>query len=100
MATFIVINTNDNGDGSLRNAIELAEGLAGEDTILFDSSLSGETIELTSGVLEISNQEVNIGSVDSDITIDANGSNEIFLVKSSASISGSGLFHLKKALRV
>lgn len=49
-STFTVVNTNDSGAGSLRQAVADARldtpGIV--DTITFDSSLSGQTIHLTS----------------------------------------------------
>lgn len=48
--TITVINTNDSGNGSLRQAIANAND---GDTIEFDSSLNGQTITLTSGELPI-----------------------------------------------
>ena len=60
-ATITVINTNDSGPGSLRQA--LADANDG-DTINFDPALNGQTINLTSG-------ELVIGK---DITIDGPGS--------------------------
>ena len=51
-APFTVSNLNDAGPGSLRQAIEDANGLAGADTIGFQAGLTG-TITLTTGQLEI-----------------------------------------------
>jgi hypothetical protein len=48
--TITVINTNDSGTGSLRQAIANASN---GDTIEFDSALNGQTITLTSGELAI-----------------------------------------------
>lgn len=45
--THVVTNTNDAGAGSLREAIETA---ASDDLITFDPSLSGATIDITSGL--------------------------------------------------
>ena len=53
MTLFTVTNTNDSGAGSLRQAIEDANALSGQDEIIFEDSLSGETITLASGQLEI-----------------------------------------------
>ena len=44
-ATLTVINTNDSGPGSLRQALADAQD---DDTIGFDPSLNGQTITLTS----------------------------------------------------
>ena len=49
--TLTVLNNLDHGAGSLRDAIKQADG---GDTIVFDSSLNGQTITLTSGALAIS----------------------------------------------
>ena len=48
--TITVVNTNDSGAGSLRQAIANANN---GDTIDFDSALKGQTITLTSGELSI-----------------------------------------------
>ena len=53
-ATITVINTNDSGPGSLRQALAKAHN---EDAINFDSSLKGQTITLTSGELVEQNCE-------------------------------------------
>ena len=52
-ATFTVTNLNDSGPGSLRQAILDANAAAGDDTIVFQSGLSG-TITLTSWGTRIS----------------------------------------------
>jgi len=54
--TFIVNNTNNSGAGSLRQAIIDAENNPGEDTIVFDPMLSGQTITLTS-------QDANVAQI-------------------------------------
>ena len=50
LSTLTVLNALDSGAGSLRDTIKAASS---GDTILFDSSLSGQTITLTSGELAI-----------------------------------------------
>ena len=61
-ATLTVMNTNgDDSAGSLRKAIEDASTISGADTIIFDASLSGQTIRLNGMEL----------TIDSDLIIDA-----------------------------
>src|SRR5439155_4822030 len=50
LSTLTVSNTLDSGKGSLRDAIKKANS---GDTIVFDSSLNGQTITLSSGELAI-----------------------------------------------
>src|SRR5262245_19554404 len=56
LSTLTVTNNLDSGAGSLRAAIKAASS---GDTIVFDSSLAGQTITLTSGELAI-NQSLDI----------------------------------------
>jgi len=79
MSNFTVENTNDNGAGSLRQAIEDANATSGADSIQFDSELSGQEIILTSGELEISDS-VEISGNGVDITINGNNNSRIFNV--------------------
>src|SRR5205085_3631213 len=51
-ATFTVTNLNDSGPGSLRQAIDDANGAGGPDVITFQAGLTG-TITLTSGQLDL-----------------------------------------------
>jgi CSLREA domain-containing protein len=57
VATFTVMNANDSGAGSLRQAIADADAAAGADTIVFDASVfdseAGDVIRLTSGQITI-----------------------------------------------
>jgi uncharacterized repeat protein (TIGR01451 family) len=73
-----VTSTNDSGDGSLRQAIAAADS---SDTIIFDESLSGLTVALTNGQLELTKS----------LTIDGSGLAE--MVKISGSDS-SRVFHV------
>src|SRR5689334_18927313 len=54
-ATFTVLNTNDTGSGSLRQAVIDANGSAGADTIVFDTTAfaSPQTINLATGQISI-----------------------------------------------
>ncbi len=74
MASFTVTNLLDFGTGSLRQAILDANGLGGADEILFDSGLSGGTINLTGGELLITD-DLAINGLGADfLSIDASGS--------------------------
>jgi hypothetical protein len=48
MATFVVTNTKDSGNGSLRAAIEAADITQKADTIVFSQKIAGQTIVLAS----------------------------------------------------
>ncbi|HAZ44849.1 MAG TPA: hypothetical protein DDW76_22130 [Cyanobacteria bacterium UBA11369] len=87
MANFLVTTLNDENDGgsggsglSLREAIASANATTGADTILFSSGLSGGTITLTLGQLNITNNLNIIGLGAENLTIDANSNSRIFNV--------------------
>lgn len=101
MATITVTNLNDGGVGSLRQAIADAEALAGDDTIVFDASLSGGTIHLAS-VLDINASADTIfieGDIDGDgsqdITVsgDTNndGTGDVSLLNNNGNLSVNGV---------
>lgn len=77
-ATITVINTNDSGAGSLRQA--LADANDG-DTINFDPALNGQTINLTSAEL----------AIDKNITITGPGPNLLAVSRSSGAFR---IFHV------
>lgn len=84
MASFIVTTAIDETDGgsggtglSLREAIDLANASAGNDTIAFDASLSGSTIALTQGALEITDA-VAIDGDNDNITISGSNLSRVF----------------------
>ncbi len=52
-ATIAVINTNDNGAGSLRDAITQANASAGADTIVFNLAAGQQTISVASNLPQI-----------------------------------------------
>ncbi len=76
---FIVTNTNDSGAGSLRQAIVVANALAGVDTITFDPTVfaTSKTITLTSGELVITDS-VTVTGPTAMPTISGNGSSRVF----------------------
>lgn len=71
-ATQTVTNLDDNGPGSLRQAVIDANMNPGEDVIDFDPGLSG-TITLTSGELDINDDLIINAPVPSVITVDGGG---------------------------
>ncbi len=84
MATFSVINTDDSGLGSLRQAIEDANATSGLDTIEFDEELSGQEITLISGELQITD-DLTINGLGADsLTISGNNDSRVFLVDDSS----------------
>ncbi|HEX8609127.1 MAG TPA: choice-of-anchor Q domain-containing protein, partial [Pedobacter sp.] len=100
-ATFAVTNTNDNGAGSLRQAILNANSNNEDDTIVFDSSVfnTAQTIVLTSGELNIlpDNSSGNIktltinGLTPNLLTISGNNQSRIFNIDRSSSVTINNL---------
>ncbi|QDT99961.1 choice-of-anchor Q domain-containing protein [Gimesia aquarii] len=79
LTAFTVVNTNDFGTGSLREAIEQANASAGADTISFDASLAGQTI-FVAGEITISD-ELTINGLGADqLTLSGNGINRHFYI--------------------
>ncbi len=73
MATFTVINLDNSGVGSLRNAIFRSNRVESTDIIDFDTSLGGGTIGLTSGELRI-RDDLSINGLGADLlSVDAGG---------------------------
>lgn len=79
-ATFNVSNNNDAGAGSLRAALSQADANAGPDTVDL-SSISGQTITLTSGQL-VTNDDDTVDELTiegSGVTINADGNSRVLL---------------------
>src|SRR6266850_6856061 len=75
-ATIIVTNTNDSGPGSLRQALANAQD---GDTIQFDPSLNGQTVNLTSGELVI-NKNITIAGPGGDLLTVSRSSSNLFRI--------------------
>ncbi|MEZ5424677.1 MAG: VCBS repeat-containing protein [Pyrinomonadaceae bacterium] len=99
-ANFTVTNTNDNGAGSLRDAIAQSNSNGQADFISFDPSVfsTPRTITLTSGEMMIGNDGQNPGFPitiegpgENLLTIDANAGNRIFYINTSAWAEISGM---------
>jgi hypothetical protein len=69
-----------NSDCSLREAVGLANGNTGADTIVFNSNLTGATIDLTTGALSISERVTISGPGAAQLTVDAGGNSRIFYI--------------------
>lgn len=78
-ATFTVMNLNDSGTGSLRDAVVLSNTFPGADTIVFDKSLAGKIV-LTGGQLSITQPLTVKGPGAGKILIDGNANERIFNV--------------------
>lgn len=74
-STLTVTNTNDSGVGSLRDQVSLANAT---DTIMFDSSLEGSTITLTSGEIAFAKSLTILGPGYDLLTISGNNNSRIF----------------------
>ncbi|MEB3215486.1 MAG: calcium-binding protein [Nostocales cyanobacterium 94392] len=83
--SLVVTNTNDSGQGSLRQAILNANNLAGVDTIIFDASLSGQIITLTSGELLIIDAVTIEGLGANQLTVSGNNASRVFKIDGSNS---------------
>lgn len=84
-ATFNVSNLNDNGGGSLRQAIDDANAAAGPDVITFQTGLTG-TITLTTGQLSIEDSVDVQGPGASVITVSANNASRVFYLYNGAAL--------------
>ncbi|MFP4413521.1 putative Ig domain-containing protein, partial [Coleofasciculus sp.] len=84
----IVTNTKDNGSGSLREAIALAQS---GDTIKFSSSIAGKTLTLRTGQLEIRpGKNITIDGADAPgLRISGNKQSRIFYVNSNQDFNAS-----------
>ena len=80
MALFTVTNLQDSGAGSLRQAIEDANSQAGRDEIIFENSLSGGQITLTSGLLDITDALTIRGLGANEIAVSGNNSDRVFFI--------------------
>ncbi len=84
-AVFTVMNTNDAGAGSLRQAVLDANALAGADSVVFDAAVfaSSQTITPISGQYVITDAVEIVGPA-ARLTVNANKASRIFHVNTSA----------------
>ena len=90
-APFAVSNTADSGEGSLRQAISDANASAGEDTIAFDPSLSGQTITLASQLAVADSAGLIIDGGSANITVSGNDAVRVFEVRGGAKLTLNNL---------
>ena len=83
-AIFTVLNTDDSGPGSLRQAVLDANP---GDTIVFTSTLASQTITLTTGQIDIDQSIVIDGSAAPGISISGNAASRIFYISSPDDIT-------------
>lgn len=85
--TYTVMNTNDAGIGSLRQAVLEANANSGADTILFDSAITGSTIVLTGDQLNVTDEMTVTGSSLNDsnsIILSGGGNSRIFSITNTS----------------
>ena len=94
--SFTVTNTNDSGEGSLRQAVADAVLSPDDDTIEFDPSLTGQTISLTSGEIPIGDDfttaNIAIKGLGADnLTISGGDSSRVFIVGDNSQLALDGV---------
>ena len=80
LATLTVTSLADAGAGSLRDAIATSNANGEDDTILFDASVAGGTVSLTSGALTIGETGFATTITGSGETLDAGGTSGVVVV--------------------
>jgi hypothetical protein len=80
-STLTVLNNFDNGAGSLRAEITAAQS---GDRIVFDKSLKGQTITLTSGELAITQSLTIDGPGAAKLTVSGNNASRVFDIRGSS----------------
>ncbi|GET43525.1 DUF4347 domain-containing protein [Microseira wollei] len=83
---FVVTNTNDSREGSLRQAIVNANASAGANTITFGGSVftdaTPDVITLTTGQLTLSDNTTILGTGANNLTISGNNASRVFEINS------------------
>jgi hypothetical protein len=87
-STLTVTNNLDSGTGSLRYEIAAAKN---NDTIVFAPSLAGQTIELTTGQLNVNKSVTIQGPGAGELTVSGGYRSRVFYVWQASKVSLSGL---------
>lgn len=88
-ATFTVTTSADAGAGSLRDTVAAADAA---DTIEFAPALSGQTIVLTGGQLEVSKDlTLDASSLDAPVVVSGNNASRVFDVAAATALVIDGL---------
>jgi hypothetical protein len=93
-ATFTVTNTNDSGEGSLRDSINQANAASSDDVITFDPAIfaAHETITLAGTELTIlNNGSLAINGPAAGVTISGNDQSRVILIREGANATMSDL---------
>jgi RHS repeat-associated protein len=98
LTNLFVTSINDNGSGSLRDAVATANSDAragNSDTIKFNASLNGQTITLSSGPLDLGQGGAGSGTITIDgaqqITVSGNNASRVIQVENGVSAALLGL---------
>jgi predicted outer membrane repeat protein len=86
----IVVNTNDSGPGSLRQAILDANACAGKQVIMFDTNAYG-TITLTNGELLITGDLDILGPGPTNVAVNGNQAGRVFDIGFGSVVTIAGL---------
>ncbi len=88
---FVVTNTNDSGEGSLRQAVLNANAIAGANTIIFVGSeftdAIPDTIALTTGELVLTDTTTILGRGANQLTVSGNNTSRVFTVDSGVTVT-------------
>jgi hypothetical protein len=88
LSTLIVLNNADSGAGSLRDTLAAAQS---GDTIVFDPSLTQETITLNSGPIALSSNLTIDGPGANLLAISGNSASQLFTLSGSAQVTIANL---------
>jgi hypothetical protein len=91
LSTVLVTSTKDSGEGSLRWAIENANGTSGTDAITFDASLADQPIVLGGEELRVTDDLTITGLGADDLTISGNNASRVFSIAAGVTVEISGV---------